>query len=192
MGSTLSSLTAAGHEGPRWRGSGRGGSGAAAAPAGAGAMGKEKPAPGAAAPASPRPLGQLRHPSAGGGLRLRGGVCLLFISVPPPPKKTKPAPKAIKISACLMNLATSFSPTQNMCGPCRWQRTDIPPIGRTRSLKSSGTASYCFQTRAETDKDIVKEKFGVAYYKTKSSKNLSTFGSISYLVNRTHIYSCVF
>lgn len=93
MGSTLSSLTAAGHEGPRWRGSGRGGSGAAAALAGAGAMGKEKPAPGAAAPASPRPLGQLRHPSAGGGLRLRGGVCLLFISVSPPPKKKQNQPR---------------------------------------------------------------------------------------------------
>lgn len=188
MGSTLSSLTAAGHEGQRARrlrrcggsgGGGRDGQGEARAWRSC-----------ACQPSSPRaaPAPFCWRRAAPAGRRLSS----VYFSVPTPPKKTKPAPKAIKISACLMNLATSFSPTQNMCGPCRWQRTDIPPIGRTRSLKSSGTASYCFQTRAETDKDIVKEKFGVAYYKTKSSKNLRTFGSISYLVNRTHIYSCVF
>lgn len=52
-----------------------------------------------------------------------------------------------------------------LCSHDSWQCINMLYIGRTRSLKSSGTSSYCFQTRTETDKDIVKEKLGVAYYK---------------------------
>lgn len=80
--------------------------------------------------------------------------------------------------------------THRLCGS--WQHIDVPCVGRTRPLKSSGTASCCFQARTETDKDNVKEKLSVACCKIESLKTLDTSGSISCLVNRTHIYLCVF
>lgn len=125
-------------------------------------------------------------PSGSCGAPLRAGPRLLAI----PERPHTPTPNqtlgAIRISACLMKSNNFISPHHTHT------HTDIPPFGRTRSLTSSGTASCCFQTRAETDKEIVKEKFGVASYKTESSKNPRTFGSIPCLVNRTHLYSCVF
>lgn len=103
----------------------------------------------------------------------------------PPYPKTEPNPRSHQSQRLFNEIEQlHFSPPHT--------HTDFPPFGRTRSLTSSGTASCCFQTRAETDKEIVKEKFGVASYKTESSKNPRTFGSISCLVNRTHLYSCVF
>lgn len=104
--------------------------------------------------ASPGALGQLRSPSAGGGVGLRTPFVLCpFQSTP---QNAKPTPRAIRNGACLMKSNNS------MCGPCSRRRrcTDIPPVGRTRPLKSSGTTSYCSQTGAETDKEIVKEEFG--------------------------------
>lgn len=102
MGTTLSSLAAAGHEGPRWRGSGRCG--------GAGGMWKEKPAPGAAAacqPSSPRaaPAPCCRRRGAPAGRRSSAG----YFSVPSP-HKTKPAPKAMNISARLMKSSNFIFP----------------------------------------------------------------------------------
>lgn len=126
----------------------------------------------------PRPLGQLRNPSA-------GQPSTPGHSRASPYPKTEHNPRSHQNKRLFNEIEQlHFSPPHT--------HTDIPPFGRTRSLKSSGTASCCFQTRAETDKEIVKEKFGVASYKTESSKNPRTFGSISCLVNRTHLYSCVF
>lgn len=161
MGTALGGLTAAGHQG-------RGGSGGG----GRDVEGKARARRSCRLPAL--------FPSA----------CLLLSSECPTPQKPKPAPKAMKISACLMKSNSFIFRRAQYVGRARQQRTDIRPIGRTRSLKSCGTSS--FRTGTETDKDIEKEKFGVAYYKTESLKNLRTFGSTSYLVNRTHIYSCIF
>lgn len=185
MGTALRRLTAAGHGRPRCRGSGPGGRG----------LWEERPRP-AQLPLPARASGSCGTRSSP-CCRRRGGVWLLFPAQRPHPQKTGTNPQSHKNQRLLNEIEQLHSPpppTHTTCGPCSRgrQRADIPPIGRTRSLKCSGTASCCFPARAETDKDIVKEKFDVAYYKTESLKNLRTFGSISYLVNRTHIYSCVF
>lgn len=114
---------------------------------------------------------QPRCPSAGGGVGLRAHVRLLYISEHSHPQNPKPTPRAIRIGACLVKSHNS------MCGPCSRRRrcADIPPIGRTRPVKSSGAASRGSRTRAQTDKEIVKEKFGVANYKTESLKKPAYF-----------------
>lgn len=172
---------------------------AAALAGGGGRAVRGEAAPGAAAAASPGPraaAAPCSSPCSSPCCRRPGRVWLPFIAQRHHRQKTGTNLQSRKNQRLPNEIEQlSFPPAQQRvarAAAAGSALTSRPLEGRTRSLKCSGTESCCFRTRAETDKDIVKEKFGVAYYETESLKNLRTFGSISYLVNRTHIYSCVF
>lgn len=123
-------------------------------------------------------------PPAGGGAAF---VFCLFQSIPTP-KEPKPTPKAIKISACLMK-PNIFVSTLHTMRPMQPQ-TSHPLQGHSpwNPLAQPATAS-----KLEHRHIRISWRRNLAFhYKTESLKNLRTFGSISYLVNRTpYIFMCI-